>query len=125
MLTVYLSDKSVKTVEGKDPPDTGQHLGKEWIPVLLEVTEWRKIQNPNQVILTANINDVRELERSKWHLKANAPTQPYQNNILVSLKKEIGNREVVAVPVEGEEEETEELLEAVEGTILGGFDEEE
>ncbi len=105
MVLIYLSDKSVEVVKKNDPPETGRWLGKKWLPVLRDVCQWRVISFPNQLALRTNINDIRELDRHMGHLKGNSPTYTFVNNVLVSLKNEIGNVEIVEVPVDGEGEE--------------------
>ncbi len=129
MLFVYLSDKSIETIESNDPPETGTHLGKKWIPVFQEVCEWRRITNVNQIALMANINDVREVERQVSHFKNNSPTQPFMNNVLVSLKNEIGSLTIVEIPVDEFETESDgegEIEDMVaEEEVAIAFDEEE
>ncbi len=123
MLFVYLSNKSIKTIENNDPPETGKHLGVKWIPVLKEVCEWRQITNVNQLALTANVNDVREMERHVSHLKGNSPTQPFINNVLMSLKNEIGSRTIVEIPIDEDELEAADMV--IEEEIAIALDEEE
>lgn len=123
MLFVYLSDKSIKIIEDNDPPETGKHLGAKWIPVLKEVCEWRRITNVNQLALTANINDVREMERHVSHLKGNSPTQPFIANVLMSLKNEIGSRTIVEIPIDEDELEAADMV--IEEEIAIALDEEE
>jgi len=120
---VYLSDKSIKTIEGNDPPETGKHLGVKWIPVLKEVCEWRQITNVNQLALTANINDIRELERHVAHLKGNSPTQSFVNNVLMSLKNELGSLIIVEIPVD--EDEIKDMVSEEKIAIAIALDEEE
>ena len=125
MLFVYLSDKSIKVIEDNEPPETGKHLGKKWIPVLEEICEWRQITNVNQLALTANINDVREMERHVSHLKGNSPTQPFITNVLVSLKNEIGTRTIVEIPIDEDELETADMVAEEEIAIALATEEEE
>lgn len=106
MIFVYLSDESVHTLQNVVVPDEGKHLGEEWIPVLQEVCEWRKITQPNQIALKTHISNVRELERVKGHLRENAPTQFYMIEVLVGLQDELEYIEKIEIPSKEEQLET-------------------
>ena len=98
MIFVYLSDKSVNTLQTEEVPEEGKHLGEVWIPVLQEVCEWRKITQPNQIALRTHISNVRELERVKARFRENAPTQAYMIEVLQGLQDELQNVEKIEVP---------------------------
>lgn len=106
MIFVYLSDESVHTLQNVVVPEEGKHLGKEWIPVLQEVCEWRKITQPNQIALKTHISNVRELERVKARLRENAPTQPFMFAVLQGLQDELLTVEKIEVPSLEEQLET-------------------
>ena len=106
MIFVYLSDESINTLQNESVPDEGQHLGEAWIPVLLEVCEWRKIAQPNQIALKTYITDVRELERVKGHLRDNMPTQDFMIAVLAGLQDELQYAEKIEVPSLEEQLET-------------------
>lgn len=106
MIFVYLSDESVHTLQNVVVPEEGKHLGKEWIPVLQEVCEWRKITQPNQIALKTHISNVRELERVKARLRENAPTQPFMFAVLQGLQDELLSVEKIEVPSLEEQLET-------------------
>lgn len=106
MIFVYLSDESVNTLKTEMIPDEGKHLGEVWIPVLQEVCEWRKITQSNQVALKTHISDVRELERVKTHLRANAPIQPYMIAVLAGLQDELQSVLKIEIPSLEEQLET-------------------
>jgi hypothetical protein len=106
MIFVYLSDESIHTLQNVVVPDEGKHLGEEWIPVLLEVCEWRKIMQPNQIALKTHITDVRELERVKGHLRENMPTQDFMIAVLSGLQDELQYISKIEVPSLEEQLET-------------------
>ncbi len=106
MIFVYLSDESVHTLQNVVVPEEGKHLGGEWIPVLQEVCEWRKITQPNQIALKTHISNVRELERVKARLRENAPTQPFMFAVLQGLQDELLTVEKIEVPSLEEQLET-------------------
>ena len=106
MIFVYLSDKSVNTLQAETIPDEGKHLGEAFIPVLQEVCEWRKITQPNQIALKTHISNVRELERVKSRFRENSPTQSYMIAVLQGLQDELQNVSKIEIPSLEEQLET-------------------
>ncbi len=85
MITVYISDESLATVQNEEVPWSGRHL-LEWCAVLKEAATYKDVFYPNAIPMGIESKYLSELARQASHLKTNQRTTNVLAHVMHAIK---------------------------------------